>query len=65
MSATRAATIRGCRPQAAQGVFLKVEGLDNSGIALLANDLRQAGKWLEAEPDQAREAVAQAGNLFA
>jgi polygalacturonase len=63
MTRTRAAMIRGCRPQAPQGVFLKVEGQENAGIALLANDLRQAGKWLEAEPDTARDAVAQAGNL--
>ena len=63
MTRTRAATIRGCRPQAPKGVFLKLEGQENAGIALLANDLRQAGKWLEAEPDAARDAVAQAGNL--
>jgi polygalacturonase len=65
MTRTRAATIRGCRPQAPQGVFLKLEGQENAGIALLANDLRQAGKWLEAEPDAAKDAVAQAGNLVA
>ena len=65
MTRTRAATIRGCRPQVPKGVFLKLEGQENAGIALLANDLRQAGKWLEAEPDAARDAVAQAGNLIA
>jgi hypothetical protein len=46
-------------------VFLKLEGQENAGIALLANDLRQTGKWLEADPDAARDAVAQAGNLIA
>ena len=65
MTRTRAATIRGCRPQAPKGVFLKLEGQENAGIALLANDLRQTGKWLEADPDAARDAVAQAGNLIA
>jgi polygalacturonase len=63
MTRTRGATIRGCRPQAPKGVFLKLEGQENAGIALLSNDLRQAGKWLEAEPDAAKDAVAQAGNL--
>ena len=65
MTRTRAATIRGCRPQAPKGVFLKLEGQENAGIALLANDLRQAGKWLEAESDAAKAEVAQAGNLGA
>ncbi len=65
MTRTLAATIRGCRPQAPKGVFLKLEGQENKGIALLANDLRQAGKWLEAESDAARAEVAQAGNLGA
>jgi polygalacturonase len=65
MTRTRAATFRGCRPRAAKGVFLKLEGQENTGIALLGNDLRQAGKWLEADPDAAKEAVAQAGNLLA
>ena len=65
MTRTRAATIRGCRPQAPRGVFLKLEGHENAGIGLLANDLRQAGKWLEAESGAARDAVAQAGNLIA
>ena len=64
MTRTRVVTIRGCRPQAPDGVFLQLEGKENSGIALLANDLRQAGKWLEADSDTAREAVAQSGNLM-
>jgi polygalacturonase len=64
MTRVRAATIRGCRPRAPQGVFLKVEGQENAGIALLANDLRETGKWLEAEPETAKDAVAQTGNLL-
>jgi polygalacturonase len=63
MASTRAATIRGCRPVAPQGVFLKLDGKENAGIALLANDLRGAGKWLEAGPE-AKDALAQAGNLL-
>ncbi|HWX22853.1 MAG TPA: glycosyl hydrolase family 28 protein [Candidatus Binatia bacterium] len=65
LSRTRSATIRGCRPQAPEGVFLKLEGKENTGVALLANDLRQAGKWLETDADAAKDAVAQAGNLMA
>jgi polygalacturonase len=65
MTETRAATIRGCRPQAPQGAFLRLEGKENAGIGLLANDLRRVGKWLEAEPETAKDAVAQAGNLVA
>jgi hypothetical protein len=65
MTRTRAAIIRGCRPQAPKGVFLKLEGQENAGIALLANDLRQAGNWLEADPEAARDAVTQVGNLVA
>jgi hypothetical protein len=63
MVSTRAATIRGCRPLAPQGVFLKLDGKENAQIALLANDLRGAGKWLEAAPE-AKDALAQAGNLL-
>jgi polygalacturonase len=60
---TRTATLRGCRPQAPEGVFLRLEGKENANIALLANDLRQAGKWLETDPQASPATVAQAGNL--
>ena len=65
MTRTRAALICGCRPRTPKGVFLKLEGQENKGIALLGNDLRQAGEWLQTEPDAAKDAVAQAGNLLA
>jgi polygalacturonase len=64
MVRTRTATIRGCRPQAPGGVFLKLEGKENSGIALLANDLRQVGRWLETEAATPKDVVAQTGNLM-
>jgi hypothetical protein len=64
MTATRSATIRGCRPIAPKGAFLKLEGKANAAVSLLANDLRQTSKWLEADPEVLRQAVAQAGNLL-
>jgi polygalacturonase len=64
MVRTRAVTIRGCRPVAPGGVFLKLEGKESAGIALLANDLRQAGKWLDADPNAPKDALAQTGNLM-
>jgi polygalacturonase len=64
MAMTRGATIRGCRPLAPTGVFLKLEGKENAGIALLANDLRQVGKWLEADTAAPKDIVAQSGNLI-
>ena len=62
-SNTRSATIRNCRPQVPNGVFLKLEGNANSGIALLANDLRAAHKSIEADQKAGPDVVAQAGNL--
>lgn len=61
---TRDALIRGCRPVAPAGVFLKLEGRENAGIALLANDFRSAAKVMEAEPSTGRRAVRMAGNLL-
>lgn len=63
MNAVKDVMIRGCRPVVSGGVYLKLEGKESGGIALLANDLRQAGKVIDAAPDVAQDAVAQAGNL--
>ena len=64
MVGVRDATIRGCRPTAPDGVFLQLQGLATARIALLANDLRRAGKWLETATDVEASAVAQSGNLL-
>jgi hypothetical protein len=39
--------IRGCQPLAADGVFLRLEGPDTAGIALLGNDFSRVGKVAE------------------
>lgn len=62
MIQTREVMIRGCRPKMA-GTFLKIEGKESGGIALLANDLRKAGKAVETGEDVAKDAVSAAGNL--
>ena len=38
---------RGCQPLAADGVFLRLEGPDTAGIALLGNDFSRVGKIAE------------------
>jgi hypothetical protein len=44
MVQARNVLIRGCQPEAADGLFLRLEGHDTSGIALLGNDLRRVGR---------------------
>ncbi len=63
LALTRVATIQGCRPQAPGGIFLELQGSENTGIVLLGNDLRQTSKWLKADSAAAEAEVAQAGNL--
>ncbi len=41
------AMIHGCRPWQDVATYLRVEGSESEGIALVANDLRQAGKAFE------------------
>ena len=40
---TRNVLIRGCRPKAADGVFLRLAGKDTADIALIGNDLSRVG----------------------
>ncbi len=42
-SEVRDALIRGCQPQAAGGIFLKLTGENSRKVRLLANDLDAAG----------------------
>jgi polygalacturonase len=63
MTEVKGVMLRGCRPVVKGGTFLKLEGKSTGGIALLANDLRQAGKVLDASAEVAKDAVAQTGNL--
>ena len=58
MTGVDGALVRGCRPQAAGGTFLKAEGATKR-IALLANDFRDVAKSFEAPAG----AVAEQGNL--
>jgi hypothetical protein len=55
--------VRGCRPTVA-GVFLSVAGEESAGIAVMGNDLRGAGTWMEAGAEVAKDAVARAGCLM-
>ena len=47
MVQARNVLVRGCRPEAADGVFLRLEGRDTAGIALIGNDLSRVGKVAE------------------
>lgn len=51
------AMIHGCRPWQDMSAYLRVEGSDSHGIALVANDLRQARKAFEASSDVPAGAV--------
>ena len=55
--------IRGCRPDAPQGVFLRLEGRETRGISLIGNDLRRAGKVCEFTAGVDSSALRTEGNL--
>jgi hypothetical protein len=59
---TRGALIRGCRPQAAGGVFLKLEGNASRNIVLAANDLSGVARVAETAPEVPKEALIQTAN---
>lgn len=63
LTQTRQALIRGCRPNAPAGTFLRIEGKEAGGIALMGNDLRRVKVAVEAAPGVPADAVAQLGNL--
>ena len=62
---TRGALIRGCRPRASGGTFLKLEGDGSRDVVLLGNDLSQVGKIAETAPDVRPDALSQSANLVA
>lgn len=51
LSEVRDALIRGCQPQAAGGVFLKLTGENCRKVRLLANDLDAVGRATEVAPN--------------
>jgi hypothetical protein len=54
--------IRGCRPEA-DGVFLRLEGKDTTGIALIGNDFSRVGKAAESAKEVDPHALRSAGNV--
>ncbi|MBN2580767.1 MAG: glycoside hydrolase family 28 protein [Pirellulales bacterium] len=63
LTETRNVLIRGCQPNAPQGVFIRLEGRDTTGVALIGNDLSRVGKTAELAEDAAADALHTAGNL--
>jgi hypothetical protein len=61
LTQSRDVLIRGCRPQAAGGVFLRLTGSETSGIALVGNDLRGVGKAREFADGAAPSGLRSAG----
>jgi len=59
---TRGALIRGCRPQAADGAFLKLEGGASRNIVLAANDLSGVATVAETAPEVPKNALQQTAN---
>lgn len=57
--------IRGCRPEAAGGVFLSLAGAVTRNIALVGNNLRGAGRIAEFSDGAAPAALRLAGNIEA
>jgi hypothetical protein len=55
--------IRGCQPTAADGVFLRLEGGNTAGIALLGNDLSRVGKIAEFAEGVEPTVLRSAGNV--
>jgi len=51
LESVRNALIEGCRASPGIGPYLRVGGKNTAGIRLLANDLSQAAKGVEADPD--------------
>jgi hypothetical protein len=55
--------VRGCRPKAGTGVFLKVEGTKSKGIVLTGNDFRSAANVVEQTAGVPTKAVSEIANL--
>jgi len=56
--------IRGSRPEAADGVLLRLTGNNTSGVSLIGNDLRRVGQLSEFAGDAAPTELRSAGNLM-
>jgi hypothetical protein len=54
--------IRGCMPQAATELFVRVQGAGTEGVTLLGNDFRRIKKVIEADAEVPQAAVAQVAN---
>ena len=55
--------IRGSRPEAADGVFLRLAGKETAEVSLMGNDLTHVGKVSELTDDAASTALRAAGNI--
>jgi hypothetical protein len=60
---TRDVLIRGCRPQAPNGVFLRLAGKDNSGISLLGNDFSRVKQLSEFADEALPTSLKSIGNI--
>jgi hypothetical protein len=60
---SRNVLIRGCQPEASDGVFLRLEGRDTAGIALVGNDLSRVGKVGDFAEGVPPTSLRSAGNL--
>jgi polygalacturonase len=63
LTQTRNVLLRGCRPDAPTGVFLRLEGHDTAGIALIGNDLTHLVKTSEFAEDASPDSLRAVGNL--
>jgi hypothetical protein len=55
--------VRGCRPKAGTGPFLKLDGAQSKGIVLSGNDFSNTAKVVERAPGVPRKAVSEMANL--
>ena len=58
----KGAFIRGCRPPAGTGTFLKLEGAKSKGVTLVANDLSRVRRVVEMASDVPKAALAEIAN---
>jgi polygalacturonase len=56
--------LRGCRPEAAEGVFLRLAGKDTSAIAVIGNDFTHIGQLSEFVDGAETTALRSTGNLL-
>ena len=63
MIQSRNVLIRGCRPETADGVFVRLAGKDTAGISLIGNDFSHIGQLSEFADEAAPASLRSAGNL--